>query len=394
MPEGFHIGRRDENSSDVKIIPQTESEKTILERIDEFLVDHSNVKSKELVVFFRLLATMLNAGVSLVKPLKVLAQQTSSKKLQKILKIVTVNIEYGQSLSDSMREFPLIFNGAQIGMINSGEASGKLNQILLQLAEQTERSVGMKSKIRNAMMYPGLIFTFVIIAGLVMMYYIVPQITSVFKDAGVELPLSTRIVVVMSDFLKATTFGIPNIMNVFVSIFAVIAGFFKWKSTFSGRRLWDKIILKMPLFGTLTKKAILAQFCQSLSALTSSGISIIKSLKIVSEIVDNTVYQERILLIAEDVKRGISIGENLKDDTELFPVMVASMIAVGEQTAQLDSVTEKIAMFYQDEVDDMIKNLSSLLEPFIIVFIGIGVGFLVAALMKPIMMMSEVATQG
>ncbi len=393
MPESFHIGRRDESKPDVKVSPKIEKNLTLLERIDDFLVEHSNVKSKELVIFFRLLATMLNAGVSLVKSLKVLTQQTSSKKLKKVLSKITLSIENGQSLSDSMREYPLIFNGAQIGMINSGEASGKLNQILLQLAEQTERSVGLKSKIRNAMMYPGLIFSFVILAGLIMMYYIVPQITEIFRDAGVDLPLSTQIVVVISDFLKATTLGIPNIANVLMIIIAFFAGFFKWKTTPSGRRTWDKIVLKMPLFGVLTKKAILAQFCQSLSSLTSSGISIVKSLRIVSEIVDNAVYRDRILLIAEDVKRGISIGENLKDDTELFPVMVASMIAVGEQTAQLDNVTEKIAIFYQDEVDDMVKNLSSLLEPFIIVFIGIGVGFLVSALMKPIMMMSEVATQ-
>lgn len=394
MSEGFHIGRRNDDISDRKTISLKQENKPFIDRINEFLVDHSNVKSKEIVVFFRLLATMLNAGVSLVKALKVLAQQTDSKKLQKVLETVTVNIENGQSLSDSMREFPLIFNGAQIGMINSGEASGKLNQILLQLAEQTERSTSMKSKIRNAMMYPGLILTFVTVAGLIMMYYIVPQITEVFKDGNVELPLTTQFIVFLSDFLKEKTLGIPNLANVFIALFAIVAGFFKWKTTVSGRKLWDKIVLKTPLFGTLTKKSVLAQFCQSISALTSSGISIIKSLRIVSEIVDNEVYRERILLISEDVKRGISIGENLKDDTDLFPVMVASMISVGEQTAQLDTVTEKIALFYQDEVDDMIKNLSSLLEPFIIVFIGIGVGFLVYALMTPIMMMSEVATQG
>jgi len=393
MPEGFHIGRKEDDTLEVKIVSQKKRELTLLEKFDEYLVAHSNIKTKELVVFFRLLATMLNAGVSLVKSLKVLAQQTSSKKLKKVLGTITTNIENGQSLSDSMREYPDIFNGAQIGMMNSGEASGKLNQILLQLAEQVERSSGLKSKIRNAMLYPGLIISFVVVAGLIMMYYIVPQITAVFADANVELPLSTQIIVKFSDFLQITTLGVPNIVNVFLGIFFVVSVFFKWKKSVFGKKIWDKIILKMPLFGVLTKKSILAQFCQNLSSLTSSGISIVKSLKIVSEIVDNSVYQKRILMIAEDVKRGIPIGENLKDDTELFPVMVASMISVGEQTAQLDAVTEKIAVFYRDEVDDMVKNLSSLLEPFIIVFIGVGVGFLVTALMRPIMMMSEVASQ-
>lgn len=394
MPESFHIGRKNEETSVIKTTSEVVEAKSFEEKMNDWVSEHSSVKTKEIVVFFRLLATMLNAGVSLVKSLKVLQQQTSSGKLKKILQKVTNNIENGQSLSDSMRDFPDTFNGAQIGMINSGEASGKLNQILLQLAEQTEKSAGMKSKIRNAMMYPGLIFSFVIVAGIFMMYYIVPQITEIFDGADVELPMSTKIVKTASDFLKTTTFGMPNIVNVFLGIFVAFFIFFKWKKTSSGRRIWDKIVLKMPLFGTLTKKSVLAQFCQSLSSLTSSGISIVKSLRIVSEIVDNSIYKERILLIADDVKRGISIGENLKDDTDLFPVMVASMISVGEQTAQLDNVTQKIAAFYQDEVDDMVKNLSSLLEPFIIVFIGGMVGFFVIALMKPIMMMSEVASQG
>lgn len=393
MPEGFHIGQKEEISLHEQSNQQVAKNLSFLERIDAFLVESQKIKNKDIVVFFRLLATMLNAGVSLVKSLKVLQQQTTNRKLQKVLGKITLNIENGQGLSDSLREFPNIFNGAQIGMLASGEATGKLNQILLQLATQTEKSAGLKSKIRNAMMYPALIISFVFLAGLVMMYMVVPQLTSVFKDAGVELPTTTKILVNISDFLQAKFLGIPNVVNVLLFVVIALVFFVKWKKSPSGKKIWDRIILKMPLFGNLTKKAILAQFCQSLSSLTSSGISIVKSLKIVSEIVDNEVYRARILMISEDVKHGISIGENLKDDTDLFPVMVASMIAVGEQTAQLDTVTEKIAAFYQDEVDDMVKNLSSLLEPFIIVIIGAGVGFLVAALMKPIMMMSEVATQ-
>ena len=389
MPENIHISRETETQK-TKVVGQ---EKTFQEKIDDFLIEHQSVKTKELVVFFRLLATMLNAGVSLVKSLKVLAEQTTNKKMQKVILKLVVDIENGQNLSDSMAEFPNVFDTAQIGMIHSGEASGKLNKILLQLADQFERSSAIKSKIKNAMIYPAAIISFVMIAGLVMMYMVVPQLTAVFRDANVELPALTKVIVFISDFLKGQTMGIPNILLVILAIITFILGFFKWKNTHSGRILWQKFVLKLPLFGNLTRKAILAQFCQGLSSLNSSGISIVKSLQIVADIVGNEVYRRRILLISEDVKKGISIAENLKDDTKLFPTMVASMIQVGEQTAQLDVVTEKIAKFYQEEVDDMVKNLSSLLEPFIIVIIGIGVGLLVAGIMKPIMMMSEVASQ-
>lgn len=392
MPDNFHIGRQEE--SKFKAVQTNSNEPmSLIDKINDYLIETGKVKSKELVIFFRLLATMLNAGMSLVKSLKVLAAQTNNKKFERVLMRIVVNIENGQSLSGSLEEFPNIFSEAQIGMIHSGEATGKLNQILLQLAEQFEKSAALKSKIKGAMMYPAVIMSFVLIAGLVMMYFVVPQITAVFADSGVELPLLTRIVVAISDFLKDSTIGLPNIGLITLGFIGFVLGFLKWKTTLSGKKILDKVVLKLPLFGTLMRKSILAQFCQNLSSLSSSGISIIKSLRIVSEIVDNEEYRQRILMIADDVKRGISIAENLKDDTKLFPTMVTSMIAVGEQTAQLDTVTEKIAKFYQDEVDDMVKNLSALLEPFIIVFIGVGVGLLVAALMKPIMMMSEVASQ-
>ena len=216
MPENIHISRETETQK-TKVVGQ---EKTFQEKIDDFLIEHQSVKTKELVVFFRLLATMLNAGVSLVKSLKVLAEQTTNKKMQKVILKLVVDIENGQNLSDSMAEFPNVFDTAQIGMIHSGEASGKLNKILLQLADQFERSSAIKSKIKNAMIYPAAIISFVMIAGLVMMYMVVPQLTAVFRDANVELPALTKVIVFISDFLKGQTMGIPNILLVILAISA------------------------------------------------------------------------------------------------------------------------------------------------------------------------------
>jgi type IV pilus assembly protein PilC len=199
--------------------------------------------------------------------------------------------------------------------------------------------------------------------------------------------------IAISDFMMAKTFGIPNPVFVIAAliIFWILLGM--WTKTDSGKFYWDKFMLRVPVFGSLRRKLVLAQFSRSISTLTQSGISIVKGLRITADVVGNEVYRRRVLLIAEDVKQGITIGENLQGNKVMFPVMLVSMIAVGEQTAQLDAVTAKVADFYEEEVDNMVKTLSSLMEPIIILVIGIVVGFMVTAIMTPIMNMSEVVSE-
>lgn len=389
----LHIGK-DEYKA-VKVGTQVELSTGgggLMDRLNEWVINMSPVSTKSKVTFFRLLATMINAGVSLVKSLHILEAQTEDPKLKKICASLSHGVEMGQSLSYCMESFPDVFPEAQIGMIRSGEASGKLNDVLIQIADQVEKGNKIAGKIKGAMMYPiAIILVIIVVTGAVVVL-VIPKLEDMFGKAGAELPGATRMLISLSNFLLGTPLGLPNwIMMIFGSI-GFFIGLGMWKKTPAGRYHWDKFILSLPVFGGLNRKVALSKFCNSLSTLTKSGIAIVKAIKITSDIVGNEVYRRRILMIAADVQTGITIAENIKDDKKMFPVMLVSMIGVGEQTAQLDSVTAKVADFYDDEVDNVVKNLSSLMEPIIIIVIGVVVGFLVTAIMSPIMKMSEVAS--
>ncbi len=388
----LHIGKDEYKAIDVQAKVGFESSGGgLFNRVNDYLINVSSVKTKSKVTFYRLLATMINAGVSLVKSLHILEEQIEDPKLKRVCASLAKGVESGQSLSYGMESFPDVFPDSQVGMVKSGEASGKLNSVLLQIANQVEKSSKIGSKIKGAMMYPLAIIIVLIVVTTAVMVLVIPKLESMFSQAGADLPAATQLLIDMSKFLTANHIGLPNWAFLAILLVLFIVGLNVWKKTPAGKYYWDKFILALPVFGTLNKKVILAKFCNSLATLTKSGIAIVKAIKITSDIVGNEIYKRRILLIADDVQKGITIAENIKDDKKMFPVMVVSMIGVGEQTAQLDNVSEKIADFYDDEVDNMVKNLSSLMEPMVILLIGGVVGFLVAAIMLPVMKMSEVA---
>ncbi len=394
LATSIHIGKDEYKKIKLGETQAAQIEGGVFARINEWVIEKSPVKMKEKVTFFRLLATMINAGVSLVKSLSILQEQTEDLKMKRICEKLISRIEVGQTLSQGLELYPDIFLGAEIGMIRSGEASGRLNQVLLTLADQTEKNAKIKGKIKGAMMYPMAIVFVIVAVFTAVSVLVIPKMKTSFEEVGAELPKSTQVMIGISDFLMGKTFGIPNPAIVIACIILFNILLSAWKKTHSGKFYWDKFLLAVPIFGNLRRKLILAQFARSLSTLTQSGISIVKALRITSEVVGNEVYRRRILLIAEDVKQGITIGENLQGNRKMFPVMLVSMISVGEQTAQLDNVTGKVAEFYEDEVETMVKTLSSLMEPFIIILIGVVVGFMVTAIMSPIMKMSELATEG
>lgn len=387
----LHIGAGEEKKA-VKAV-DTQPKGTI-ERINAWLLMHSKVKIKQKVIFYRLLSTMVMAGLSLIRALIILEEETEQPKLKYVIGMIHKRIEGGESLSAALLEYPDVFTPQEIGMIKSGEVSGRLSQILLQLADEIEKTATVRAKIKGAMMYPIFIILVIMTAGIVVMVMVIPKIAELFETANVELPLLTQILINTSDFFVATTIGIPNWIYM---ILALIAAYFSiriFRSTEKGAFMWDKMLLAIPIFGSLIQKVALTNFCRGLSSLTSSGISIVKALQIVADSVGNNVYKKRIHLVSEDVKKGITIADNLRGEKKLFPTMVVSMLGIGEKTAQLHTVAGKIAKFYEDEVDNMVSNLSKLMEPFIIVVIGAGVGLLVAAVMIPIMKIAEVASQG
>ncbi len=355
-------------------------------RVNNFFIDHTPIKTKERAIFFRLLAVMIGAGLPLIRSLKTLSLQSEKNpRLQKVLMQIAIGIENGRSFSESLSDYPDVFSEAQIGMVRAGEASGQLNKNLKSLAEELEKTASINGKVKGAMIYPIVILCLLVTAIFLMMIFVVPQVTKLFTQTGSELPLPTKILIWMSDV--AVNYWYVVIFSVAVFIFAFVT----WKKTRIGRYQWDYIKLNLPVFGVIIQKTALAKFSRGFSNQLKSGVPIIKSLEIVASAIGNEVYKRRLILTAEDMKRGIPMAENLTD-TKLFPSMLVNMIEIGEQTAQLENTTEKVAEFYDEEVDNMIKSLTKIMEPFILVFIGVTVGGLVAAIMLPIIQLTSISS--
>jgi type IV pilus assembly protein PilC len=353
-------------------------------KLNDFLIDHSKVKIRDKATFFRLLAVMINSGLPLIKSLRTLGvQQEKSPKLARSLFEMATAIEGGKSLSEAMSVYPEIFNEAQVGMVHAGEASGQLNKTLRELAEDVEKTASLTGKIRGALIYPVAIMVLLVVVIFVMMVAVVPQLTKLFAQTGHELPLPTQILITVSTFCQ----------NYWPIVILMVVGFVVgvgvWKRTRTGKYLWDYMLIKLPIFGPLIQKAALSRFSRSLSSLMSSGVPIIKAIEITANAIGNEVYKRRLILTAEDMRRGIPMAENMSE-SKLFPTMLVNMIEVGEQTAQLESVTLNVAEFYDEDVDNVVQALTKVMEPLIIVIIGITVGGLVAAIMLPIIQLTNI----
>ncbi|MCF7836506.1 type II secretion system F family protein [Candidatus Gracilibacteria bacterium] len=358
--------------------------------INEFLATHAKVLPKDKAIVFLLLAVMINAGLSIVKALKILSKQSENPKLKMVLEDIAKKVEGGVRFSDGLKEYSEIFLESEIGMIEAGEASGQLNKTLVNLATETEKSSGLSKKIKSAMIYPAVVVTILIGAVFLVMTMVIPKLGELFSGAGAELPFATQLLVNTSNWFIGDTLIMPNWLWLICIMVGGVILINWWKKTPTGKVSWDRFLLNLPIFGMLNKKAALASFSRQLALLSDSGVAIVCSLEITANAVGNEVYRLRLLEVKADVERGIAIHKSIEGD-KLFPDLVVSMIAVGEQTAQLGAVTQKIAVFYDEEVDTYVKNLSTIMEPVIIVVIGVMVGGLVAAIMQPIMELTDVA---
>lgn len=357
-------------------------------RLNEFIIDHSKIKVKEKAVFFRLLAVMLNAGLPLIKSLRTLGVQSEKNpRLSKILYALAGSIEGGKSFSEAMLGYPDVFGDAEVGMVKSGEASGQLNKTLKAIASEQEKNASITGKVKGAMIYPIVILSLLVAAMTLIVMMVVPQLETLFSQAGSDLPLPTKILVTMSD--------IANNYFVFVLIGMVLFGmaFSWWRKTRTGRLYIDTVKINLPVFGDIFRKLTLSKFSRGFANMMGSGVPIIKSIEIVSHAIGNEVYKRRLVLTAEDMRRGIPMAENMSE-SKLFPKMLVNMIEVGEQTAQLENVMLKVAEFYDEEVDNVVSALTKIMEPMILIVIGLGVGFLVAAIMLPIMSLTDIAGSG
>ena len=361
--------------------------------INDVLIEYSSVSIKDKVIFFRLLSVMINAGLPIVKALRMLSAQLQNQKFKRILSEIADAVEGGSGFARVLADYDDTFNEAERGVIAAGEASGQLNKSLSDLATSTEKNASLAGKIRSAMIYPIIILVIIVLVTIVVMTMVIPKLSELFTGAGVQLPTSTRILMTTSDWFVGSTLFVPNWLLFLLLIIGAIAGVNAWKKTKSGHLMWDSLMLRLPIVGGLSQKIALANFAHQLSTLTSSGISIIRAIEITANAVGNEVYKQVLLDVKADVESGVPINESISREEKLFPPLVVSMVAVGEQTAQLATVGSKIADFYDEEINTFVKNLSTIMEPVIIVIVGGLVGLLVAAIMQPIMQIADVATQ-
>ena len=337
------------------------------------------VKLSHLSIFCRQFATMINAGVTLVRCLSVLEQQTTSPKLKEAIRDVLNRVEAGETLSRSFLYHNHIFNNLFIGLVRAGEVGGVLDETLDRLATFLEADLKLRQKIKAAMTYPVLVMivAFLIVSGLVI--FIVPQFIAIFKDFKVEMPVPTAILITVSNASRTP-----------VGLFSIVCGPFLFKflwgrfiKTKFGKRLWDKYKLKLPVFGKLGKNIAVARFCRTLSTLLTSGVPILQAMETVANAIDNETFTDTIMAARARVREGDSIGEPL-EKSGMFPPMVIQMVSIGEETGALDQMLGKVADFYEAEVETQLESLAAALEPIMIVALGGVVGFIVIAMFMPL----------
>jgi type IV pilus assembly protein PilC len=353
-----------------------EAEKRASLKMDITLPGTGRVKPKDLAVFSRQFATMINSGLSLLRALTILAEQTANKRLAKVIGEVRAEVEKGTALSVALAQHPKVFNRLFVSMIRSGEVGGFLDQVLLRVAETLEREVALRSKIKSAMTYPVVVMAMVLMIVAAMLVFVVPMFKTLYSSLGGQLPLPTRILVGVSDVAKR---GFPFVI---LGIVLATFGFKRWVSTTSGRYRMDAFKLKAPVFGPLFHKTALSRFSRTLATLLRSGVPILQSLEIVSETVNNGVMSKAVRDVQDAVREGESLAEPLGKHP-VFPAMVVQMLAVGEETGALDTMLSKVADFYDQEVEAAVEALTSLIEPILIAVMGGAVGSMVIALYMP-----------
>lgn len=350
-------------------------------QIGELFYSFQKIRTKEKIQLYRLLSTMLNAWLTLVKAVWVLEKQQKKGTYKKILMRFSENLTSWKRLSDCLADFPNDFSEAEVWMVKSGEKTWQLTDVLMELAIQTERLDSINWKIKSAMIYPTFIVLVVVSVVYVIMTMVVPKLVEVFWDKE-TLPNSTKNLISVSEFLSNNW--------VFILIFLIVlyVFFFFWRRTPIWAYIFDEYVFKIPIFWPMMKKIILSKFSRIFSWLISSWVSVLESLRITAEAVWNEVYKQRILLINEDVSKGIKIWESLDWD-KLFPDMMVQMIQVWEETAKLEETVLKVSDYYDEEVDNTIANINKLLEPIIIISLAIVVGFIAMAILEPIMNLAD-----
>lgn len=358
-----------------------ELKKSFMDSFNESMAEKYKMKLKSKLMFYRFMSTMVDSGMSLIKSVEVIRGQEKNALVKIMLADVLESLKAWQTLSSALWKYYNSFWSSEVAILESWEKTWKLNSVLKDLANQIEKVSSITWKIKAALIYPIAVIFIAFSVVVVMMVFVVPKLLELFTDAS-DLPAVTQALIATSDFF------IHSWYYLIIGFFLIVTFLKAWWKTKEGRYYLDYIMLKIPIFWGLTKKVILSKFARILSWLLWSGVSVVESLKIVSDALWNEVYRQRIMLLQMDIKKWIKIWESLDGD-KLFPPMLVQMVQIGEQTAKLDSTIVKIADFYDEEVDNVVWVINKLLEPIIIVFIALVVLFIALWVMQPIMSLTE-----
>jgi type IV pilus assembly protein PilC len=357
---------------------QVNTEKESLgEYIKKFLFAQWSINLRQKVVFFRILSTMVNASLTILKSLTALRKQEKDKNMLKFYDFMIEHIQSGTTMHESLGAYYGCFSDAEVSIIEAWERTGKLNTALVQIADQTEKVDSITRKIKGAMTYPMIMIVGMVGCVAILMIKVIPTLTGFFGDPK-NLPEATRLIISVSDFF------INYWAFLLTLVIGIVSGIKVWKKTKTGKYYFDSYLLRMPIYGPLVTKVILSRFARIFANLLWSGVAVVEAIRIVSGAVGNEVYRQRLLLLRQDIKNGQKIAESLEDDP-LFPDLLISMIRVGEETAQIGTTVIKIADFYDEEVDIAIGGIQKLIEPVILVIMAVVIGFLAIGIFQPIM---------
>jgi len=341
------------------------------------------IKALAVVLFTRQLSTMITSGLPLVQSLEILSNQIEDKNLRGIVKEIKAKIEGGSRFADALKDYPKCFDELYVNLVVAGEEGGMLDTVLNRLAVYMEKIEKLKKKIKSAMIYPISIIVVAVAVVMILLIFVIPVFEGMFKDMGAELPLPTQIVINISKFVKS------SIIYMVIALAIAVFLFRRYYKTENGQRTIDRIILKVPVFGVLALKSSVARVTRTLATLLSSGVAILESLVIVARVAKNKIIEDALIVARTRISEGKSMSEPLQD-SGIFPPMVVQMVQVGESTGALDNMLNKIADFYEEDVDNLVTNLTSLMEPIIMMFLGVVLGGLIIAMYLPIFKLGTV----
>lgn len=335
------------------------------------------VTTHEKIVFARNLAAMIDAGLSISRALAVMQRQARNKKLQQVLSQIDAKIKEGFTLNAALAEFPKTFPPIFVSMVAAGEESGNLVQALNVVADQMDKAYTLKKKVRGALIYPGVIITAMIAIAIAMLIFVVPTLTSTFADLGVELPATTKFIISVSTLLQTHT------LLLFTGLIVAIGGFIAGLKTQKGRRAFEFFVLHFPVVAPLVKETNTARTARTLSSLISSGVPYVRALQITQEVVQNSYYKEVVAKAEKNIQLGLAVSAVFIEAEKLYPVFMGEMLAVGEETGELSAMLIKVATYFEEEVEMKTKNMSTIIEPFLMLIVGGAVGFFALSMIAP-----------